>query len=539
MIGDFYAPRFDIRIAGLTLAADVTAQVLRVSCDNNLDVADMFTVVLRNADNRLLDSALFDLGKTVEIHMGYGNDLHPIMLGEIASIEPSFPESGPPTVKITGYDKSYKMRHNQPDRPAFRYVTDSVIAAQIALENGLIPVVDPSPIFHRHALAQTGSDMGFLSARAEANFFDVYVYWDKLYFQFPRPQTEAIVLEWGKNLSNFEPRISSASLAGLQVIRGYNEELAETIVAFAVAADLNVDNIVEKLGSSALELLLSMGRRLVKDKKVSTPLDAALLAKSILRNILEGLYEGTGSCIGIPALRAGKFVGIRGVGKRFSGKYRLRKVTHTISAAGYHTSFEIMQRESGTLLALARKYLARKKEFKVTGVAVARVIANAEILAVPPEVPLGRVKLSFPWLSDKIETGWVRCAMPMAGKNSGLFFLPDVGDEVLVAFENGDVSRPVVIGSLWNGQQLPPETNQGLNVTRVIKTKAGHQIKFDDTLGLESVVVQHKNGSEVRMEFNGSVTVSARTDLTLKATGSITLEAMKVDVKVASAMNVL
>src|SRR5262249_41755708 len=154
-------------------AADVTNQVASITYDNNLDLADMFRLVLRNADNKLLDSALFDLGKTVEIHIGYGHDLQPMMLGDITSIEPSFPTDGPPTLTISGYDKSYKLRHNQPDRPPFRYVNDSLIAAQIAAEAGLIPIVDPSPIFHMRPLPQSVSDMAFLKDRAQANFFDV------------------------------------------------------------------------------------------------------------------------------------------------------------------------------------------------------------------------------------------------------------------------------------------------------------------------------------------------------------------------------
>jgi phage protein D len=71
--------------------------------------------VLRNSDNALLDSALLDLGKTVEIHLGYGSDLSPALLGEIAAIEPSFPQDGAPTITVSGYDKSYKMRRTQPE----------------------------------------------------------------------------------------------------------------------------------------------------------------------------------------------------------------------------------------------------------------------------------------------------------------------------------------------------------------------------------------------------------------------------------------
>ena len=301
-----FAPRAEVRIAGTTLAADVSSQLMSLRYESNLDLADAFSLELYNADNQLLDSALFDLGKTVEIHLGYGHELEPMMLGEITSLEPSFPAGGPPVLRIGGYDKSYRLRHNQPDRPPFQYVTDSVIAAQIAGEAGLIPVVDPSLIGpHVDPLPQTGSDMAFLKERAAANFFDVYVRWDKLYFQFPRPQTEALVLEWGRNLISFEPRISSAGLAGMQVIRGYNQELAQTIVAFAMAGDLNPETLVEKLGSAGLDLLTSLGRRALHEHALKSPVDAAVLAKSILQQIMEGLYEGTGSCIGLPSLRAG------------------------------------------------------------------------------------------------------------------------------------------------------------------------------------------------------------------------------------------
>jgi hypothetical protein len=521
------------------MSADVASQVLSLQYDNNLDLADMFTIVLNNEHNRLTDSALFDLGKTVEIHMGYGNELKPMMLGEITSIEPSFPENGPPTLRIAGYDKSHRLRNNQADRQ-WQYVPDSVIAAQIAAESLLIPVVDPSPIFHRKKITQSGTDMSFLKDRARANFFDVFVHWDKLYFQFPRPQTEAVVLEWGKNLNSYSPRLSTAGMAGLQTIRGYNEELAQTIVAFSMAVDLNLANIIEKLGSSARELLLSLGRNVVRNEPVESPIDAALVAKSILQDILDGLYEGSGACVGLPQLRAGAMIEIRGVGKRFSGMYRLRKVTHTIDDNGYRTAFEVSQRGGTALLPLLRKSLQERpspnQRERFYGVAVAKVEANHVDPTEGP--PMARVKVSFPWLSDKVESGFARCSAPSAGDGTGIYFLPDTGDEVLVAFEHGDLGKPVIIGSLWNGKRLPPESNvDGMNRIRVIKTKK-HSITLDDTEGMEKVQIKDKAGSEVTLGPNGKVSITAFSDLALKATGNITLDANAVNVTVKTSMNV-
>jgi uncharacterized protein involved in type VI secretion and phage assembly len=93
---------------------------------------------------------------------------------------------------------------------------------------------------------------------------------------------------------------------------------------------------------------------------------------------------------------------------------------------------------------------------------------------------LGRVKLKIPILSDNDSTFWVPISMPGAGKNRGWFFIPEVNDEVLVMFEHGDVNRPVVISAMWNGKDKPPDKNPGGNPRRMIKSRGGSKITFDD-----------------------------------------------------------
>ena len=481
-----YAPDFEIKIEGLTMAADVTNFVTELTYDNNFDTADMFTLRLNNADLRFTDLALFDVGKSVEIYMGYVGDLHPMMLGEITAVNPSFPQSGAPTITISGYDKSHRMRHNNEARE-FKYVNDSLIAAQIAVENLLIPVIDPA-FMPRECLHQNGSDWAFLTELANRNFFQVQVNWDKLYFRFPRPQTEMVVLEWGKNLSDFSPRLSTSGQFGIQVIRGYDYELAQNIVAIIPAITLgsDLDSIIERLGSSFIGQLVRLGKNVVRNKSVGNYLDATALAKSILSEILQGLFEGYGSTIGNPRLRAGDMVEIRGIGKRFSGKYTLSKVTHTISTSGYITQFEVSQRNTSTLLQSLRKKIIESpspnEQEKVYGVVVGKVEENTDLKS------LGRVQVSLPSISD-VKSYCARVASLSAGgdftkqKSWGMYFLPEKGDEVLVSFEHGDINKPVVVGSMWNGLARPPEANMGLKETKVIKTKSGQTILFDDTEG--------------------------------------------------------
>jgi len=526
MLTSLYAPAFDVKVEGLTLAADVTRSLIELEYDNAIDTADMFTLKLNNSDLSLTDSALFDVGKSVEIHMGYHGDLHPMMLGEITAVSPVFPASGAPTLAITGYDKSHRMRHNSPERFTFKYLNDSIIAAQIAAENMLIPIVDPALTPPRESVQQTGSDWALLKELAVRNFFEVYVQWNRLYFRFPRPQLEITTLEWGRNLSSFTPRLSTSAQFGIQVLRGYDYRLAQEIVAVlpAIAIGDDLNDIVERLGSSFVNQLVSFGRYIVRGANVDNYLDAVTFAKSLLLQLLEGLYEGHGSCIGMPQLRAGDYIEIKGIGRRFSGRYKLSKVTHTIGAGGYMTQFEVSQNTNSALLQSLRKKLneapSPNEQQAETNVVIGKVVNNID-----PE-NLGRVQLSIPSLSELNISNWARVCSPMAGVLSGAYFLPDVGDEVLVAFEGGSIDKPLVLGGMWNGLSRPPALNLGLNEKKVIRMKSGMQIVFDETKVAGNLKIEDGKGSSITMNPNtGDITIEARNNLVIKsgAAGKILL----------------
>lgn len=568
-----FDPNFDVRISGITLAAELREQVVSLSHESSLDNADMFQVVFNNPDNRFTDSPLFNPGQTVEIHMGYGNDLEPMMLGEITSIDSRFPQSGAQTIAVSGYDRSFRLRHSEPIPRDFKYMNDSMIVAQIAAENLLIPVVDPSPWFHTQK-TQSGSDFAFIKDLAAQNFFDAYVHWDKLYFRFPR-QTDVKVLEWGKNLISFSPRLSTAGLAGLQVIRGYNEALAQAVVGVATGALINLDDVVERLGPETLQMLATLGRRVVHKQRITNPIDAMAFAKALLQNLIDGLYEGVGRCVGMPDLRAGDYIKVVGVGRRFSGRYRLRKVSHSMGS-GYTTEFEMTQRGGAALLSLIRNMTDEEKApppdrpQKFYGVAVAKVTQAPTIAPEPDPAALlgGRVKVSLPWLSDEHESTWARVMTPSASGGCGMYFMPDEGDNVIVAFQDGDLSMPVVLGSVWDGPARPPvyPPSQG-NTLRMIKSKAGHVVKLDDmpgqakvtvesngghvvtlddmpgqgkitvkssgghlialddTAGSQGVTIEHLSGSRVELKSDGSISFTAKSDLVFEATKSISFKA--------------
>lgn len=166
---------------------------------------------------------------------------------------------------------------------------------------------------------------------------------------------------------------------------------------------------------------------------------------------------------------------------------------------------------------------------RITGVVIGVVTNNKD------EEGLGRVKVKFPWLSEADESHWARIAAPMAGKERGIYFLPEVDDEVLVVFEHGDVRFPYVLGALWNGKEPPPAKNDdGKNNLRIIKSRSGHTIKLNDEDGKETIEIidKSKKNSIVIDTAKNAITITSEKDITLSAPkGTIKLDAQKIEVK--------
>ncbi|TCK43721.1 hypothetical protein B0G84_2063 [Paraburkholderia sp. BL8N3] len=159
-----------------------------------------------------------------------------------------------------------------------------------------------------------------------------------------------------------------------------------------------------------------------------------------------------------------------------------------------------------------------------------------------------RVKVRFPWLADSDESNWARVASTMAGNGRGAYFLPEVDDEVLVAFEHGSVEHPYVIGSLWNGRDTPPESNaDGNNDNRTLKSHSGHVVRLCDRDGQEKIEIIDKTGNNriVISAAGNTIAIEAQGDIAIRSqTGKLTIDAVgveinsKADVKVQAATTV-
>ncbi len=173
---------------------------------------------------------------------------------------------------------------------------------------------------------------------------------------------------------------------------------------------------------------------------------------------------------------------------------------------------------------------SRKPDSKINGVVVGVVINNKD-----PD-KLGRVKVKIPRLNEdnEEESNWARVASFMAGENRGAFFLPEVDDEVLVAFEYGDINSPYIIGSLWNGKDKPPLANEnGKNNLRIIKSRSGHIIRLDDSDGKEKIeIVDKSEKNQIVIDTTSNrISIQSEKDIEISAKGKVSIEANDIEMK--------
>ena len=170
------------------------------------------------------------------------------------------------------------------------------------------------------------------------------------------------------------------------------------------------------------------------------------------------------------------------------------------------------------------------------GVAIAIVTNNKD----PDQ--LGRVKVKLPWIAEHVESDWTRVVTPVAGAGRGIYWLPEVDDEVLVAFEHGRPDTLYVLGGLWNGKDKPPDSNDdGKNDRHTIKSRSGHVIRLTDKAGGEKIEIidtSAKNSIVIDTK-NNSVTITGDADVTVQSTnGKLKLAGRQVEISSQGAVKI-
>jgi uncharacterized protein involved in type VI secretion and phage assembly len=518
----------------------------QVVVDHHQHLPDMFAVTFHDPARDVISQLNVNIGSTVTVKMTPpGGSPKTLIKGEVTGFEAEYDATRLRTI-LRGYDLSHRL-HRGRQTHTYKNVTDSDIARQVAQRASLqVGQVDSTSVTFDHVSQANQSDWDFLKARAREIGFEMGMEDGKFYFRKPiqasgAPQTgdyqnhtDTLQLVFGDDLLEFRPRVTSAEQVSTVKVRGWDPVQKQAVIGSAPAGTVaaGIRDRPSALASSfGGQTFTAVNRPLPQQPMV----DGA--AASIAEIISGAFAEADGVAIGNPDLKAGSTVSVGVVGDHFEGKYTLSGARHVFGENGYRTHFVISGRQDRSLLGLASMGASNGHASAggqpINGVVVAIVTDNND-----PNNS-ARVKLKFPWLDDNYESDWARITQLGAGPDSGAHFIPEVNDEVLVAFEFGDIRRPYVVGSLHNGQDKP-KLGQGLFDNGKVKrrgfiSRKGHQFIFFDDASKSGMAFISSDGklkislnetnSEIHISSQGKVHVESQQDMTLESQANLNLKA--------------
>jgi phage protein D len=512
------------------LPADVAALLTSAHVDFSLRLPDAFMLRFRDPGRIVVDKTGVKMGAKVKIAVATDSAQtpEPLFSGEVTSLEAEFDSTGSFTV-IRGFDPTHRLfrgRHTI----SYTQITASDAVTQVAQRAGLTPgQVDPTRTVFDH-LGQCGqTDWEFLDAVAKRIGFELKMRDDKLDFSARQPAEKApsepkqtsnpLVLRLGTDLLRFRGVVTAAEQVAKVEVRGWDVAQKRKIVSTVPAGTKSVE--LPTLTPKDMAKAFGDPTYVASDIAYRTQSEADSAAGALAEEIGSSFAEIDAVARGNPKLRADVGICIENAGNPFDGKYTITTARHRydVNSGGYTTAFSVTGRQERSLYGLA----SGGRGAGGLGVVIAQVTDAND------PAKQGRVRLTFPWLSDDYVSDWARTVQPGAGSNRGGLILPEVGDEVLVAFEQGDPQRPYVLGGLHNGADRPDtkgpnviDSNSGAVNRRSLVSRRGHRIDLLDDAGRSDGITTETGDGKLRVALD-----AAGSRLEIHSDGTVVIKGTK------------
>lgn len=553
---DRHTTFWDIQVDGRPLPDDVEALLEVVVVDDSLHAPDLFELHFRDPDRVALTKGGFEVGKPVKIAVVGGGAPTTLIDAEVTALEISFDESGTLTV-VRGLDASHRLVRGRRTE-TYRDMTYSDIARKVAARAGLaVGAIDPTQTVHKHVSQANVSDWQFLGDLAHEVGYEVAVVDGRFEFRKPTLSREApavgdltygdpLQLTLGTNLVSLAVSLTSGGQVAAVKVSGWDYLQKQTVVGTAPAQTVHAETDV---APRALAQRFGSPEHVVTDLPYSSLSQAEAAARSFAEQIASGFVELTAVARGHPRYRAGTAVSVGLAGPPFDGRYTLTQTRHCYTPEeGYLTTLGVSGRQDRSLHGLATGGTH-------PGPAINGVVSGIVTDTRDPE-KLGRVKVKLPRLSDTYETDWVRTVHAGAGPQRGMYLIPEVNDEVLVAFDHGDIRCPYVLGGLHNGKDRPAEYefplidgSTGSVDLRAWQSRTGHFLVFGDKAGREGISLTSGDGKHqlsfskakdririkaerglIQIEAGGDVQITAGGNAVVQASRNLELKGLKVKI---------
>jgi hypothetical protein len=542
--------QIDVQIMGAPLDPMVGGLLVSAEVDTSLSMPSQFRLVFRGPRTTVLEGGGLQLAAEVTLQVTAGGAPTPLMTGEITAVEVDYGPDGNLTI-VRGLDRSHRLMKGTKTM-AYPDMTASDAVAALVAEAGLVPgEILPTTTIYPWLTQANVSAWVFIQQMAALE--NCVAYMDAMgLFNFgpmTKPEEgmppvltyeeppEGTQLVMGRNLVRLRASVTASEQVPEINVLGWDPTINMPVMGMTPA----LPSSSQSIDPATLPAVVAGEFGATPFFETSRPFDtegaAMTRAQAVAADISGALAELEGQCLGNPSVRAGESVSLGMAGPPFDGQYIVSSARHVFdpNVGGYSTWFTVGGRQDRSLFALASgggSGGGAGTRPEVPGVVLGTVVDNMD------EESQGRIKVMFPWLSQAYVSAWaptVQIGASVGG--TGFVWVPEVGDQVLVAFDRGDVGHPYVIGNLYNtiNRPEPPPNIEGAVASRRIMSRMRHSIEFDD--GPEAMGITISDGdqtvsikldaeqSSITLMAAGPINVEAAAGMSFKAAGSLAIEA--------------
>ena len=531
----------EIKLEGSDISDAYGIQTINVNhAINKISIAEIVLTGKVDIDSGHLamsDSYEFDPGRKIEIFAGYfGTKTSSIFNGIIVKHIVRLDTETHYSYIIKCKHEAVKMTYNRTDRYFENKTDDSIIKSMIGNYN-ISCTVAPCSETNECSFQKMSTDWDFIIARCNFNGYIVTLDGNAgMVIDKPDFSTSAVLkIEAGISLMAFEGTLD-AEFQPSEVTASAWDPQTLTLIN-ATATEPNVIGQGKMKPEYLPSSLLQEKMNLVSTTSMTRAALQQWADGTLLRKRLNA-FKGSAKYFGNALAKTGSIIEIKGVGKKLSGNAFVTGVTHAFDSGNWNTTVAFGQ--ENTLIQDSPGFSYPPAMGQLPAMQGLQLATVMQIDLDPDN--LHRIRLNIPSVSDTPNSTWARMANFYASCNAGSFFLPEIGDEVILGFLDNDPRCPVILGSLYNGKNAAPYTADSTNDIKALVTRSKMKIEFDEkkkiisllTPGNNSIAIsddgksielKDQNSNSIKLCAEG-IFIDSATDIKISAKGNITMDAM-------------
>ena len=520
---------------GKSLAS--TSQIISADVEYRINSIPKATITIADGDMptgkfELCEGDLLKPGEEIELKAGYSTDLNSVFKGVITRLVISFLKDGSSCTKIECRNKAIALtesRHNA----NYQNKSDDDIIGALASKYGISSSIGGGP--HKELMQYYCTDWDFIMTRAEANACWLLADQDGMSIEpISSKGSSDLSLTWGTDIIEFNATVNSEHQVNNVEARAWDITKQQMISSKSGAQSVQTQG---NLSSSDLAKALSIPDQVLQ---INSQVDKGILdtwAKAEqMKNELSRI-SGSATCTGNLKANLGKMIKLDYLGARFNGDALVSGIHHHMEIGSWTTTLSFGMKKEwfvekfNTMAPVASGY-----NTGITGLLTGIVL---QIHDDPDN--LNRVKVKIPIMQNEQEGVWARLGTPYASNGVGGLFFPEVNDEVILGFFNGDPSSPVILGSLYSSKQQVPQKLEQKNNIKQLLTREKMSVTFDEEKKIITVatpgnrkIILDDDGKKITLEdpcgnkvemSNSGISLEATKDIVVNTKGKFNVDA--------------